>query len=402
MIKHHLLKLSVLAFALAFTGNALAQSPNTASIVVTVIDQNGAVVKSANVPVVTTATGATREALSGDEGTANIAALPLTGEYKVTVTMSGFNTQDVTGLTLRAGETATVKVKLVASGGTNQVTVYGTTEGVRTNPQIGLPLRSEQINETPIPGRKTSSLPLLNSAFRQGKGTGDLFVNQTYFITGVGSRRATTFTLDGASNDEGWGRQTQIATIPIGAIQEMSVLTNAFSSEFGWTSGPALNIVTKSGTNDLHGEGIVLVRPGSWQAKTFSTKGFCPPSVTSCVTPSTLQFISPVDIPDALQQVSGSIGGPIKTDRTFFFATADYTRQNRTTFLSTSLPAFVLPADGRLDVTGHYRQFLFDGRVDHKLMTNESLMVRFNVDRFYDDNPQDAVGGTNEIGRAHV
>lgn len=379
----------------ACLASVTAQSPNTASMIVVVVDQNGAVVRGANVSIVNTATGATREAVSGDEGTATIAALPLTGEYKVTVTMTGFSSQDVTGLALHAGETATVKVKLVASGGTSEVTVFGTTEGVRSNPQIGVPLRSEQVNETPILGRKTSTLPLLSSAFRQGKGTGDLFVNQTYFITGVGSRRATTFTLDGASNDEGWGRQTQIATIPIGAIQEMSVLTNAFSSEFGWTSGPALNIVTKSGTNNVHGEGLVLVRPGGWQAKTFSTKGFCPPSVPSCVTPSTLQAINPIDIPDALQQVSGTIGGPIKKDKTFFFATADYTRQNRTTFLSTALPAFVLPADGHLDYTGHYRQFLFDGRMDHKFTPSQTLMVRINVDRFSDDNPQDAVGGTN-------
>jgi hypothetical protein len=238
-------------------------------------------------------------------------------------------------------------------------------------------------------------LPLLNSAFRQGKGTGDLFVNQVYFITGAGSRRTTTVTLDGANNDEGWGRQTSVATIPIGAIQEMAVITNAFSAEYGWTAGPALNIVTKSGTNNLHGEGLFLMRPGDWQAETFSTNGFCPPSVSTCVTPSTLVAINPVDIPDALQQYSGTIGGPIVHDRTFFFATADYTRQNRTTFLSTSLPAFVLPADGNLAYTGHYRQFLFDGRVDHKLTSSQNLMFRVNVDRFFDDNPQDAVGGTN-------
>ena len=266
---------------------------------------------------------------------------------------------------------------------------------MRADPQIGLPLDSPQIDETPILGRKATTLPLLNSAFRQGKGTGDLFVNATYFITGVGSRRATTFTLDGANNDEGWGRQTAIATVPLGAIQEITMLSNAFSSEFGWTSGPALNIVTKSGTNDFHGEGLFLIRPGGWQAKTFSTKNFCPPSVPSCVTPATLQAINPVDIPDALQQVSGSIGGPIVKDKTFFFATADYTRQNRTTFLSTTLPAFLLPADGHLDYTGHYRQSLFDGRLDHKLTSNQTLMFRMNVDRFYDDNPQDAVGGTN-------
>jgi hypothetical protein len=175
----------------------------------------------------------------------------------------------------------------------------------------------------------------------------------------------------------------------------MAVLSNAFSAEFGWTAGPALNIVTKSGTNDIHGEGILLVRPGGWQTETFSTKGFCPPSVSTCVTPSTLQAINPVDIPDELIQVSGTIGGPIVKDKTFFFATADYTRQNRTTFLSSSLPSFVLPPDGNLDYTGHYRQFLFDGRLDHKLTSAQTLMFRFNVDRFFDDNPQDAVGGTN-------
>jgi len=298
-------------------------------------------------------------------------------------------------VTLRSGETATLKVKLLAGAQRAEITVYGTTEGVRADAQIGRRLDSSLIDETPILGRKVTTLPLLNSAFRQAKGTGDLFVNATYFVTGVGGRRSTTVLLDGANNDEGWGRQTAIATVPLGAIQEMNVLSNAFSSEFGWTSGPALNIVTKSGTNNFHGEGLFMAHPGDWQAEKFSTKNFCPSSVQTCVTPTTLQAINPVDIPDSLKQVSGSVGGPIIKDRTFFFATADYTRQDRTTFLSTSLPAFVLPADGSLDYTGHYRQFLFDGRVDHKLTSSQNLMFRLNIDRFYDDNPQDAVGGTN-------
>lgn len=372
-----------------------AQTPNTSTMIVTVVDQSGAVVKDAKISVTNTATGAVREAVSGDEGSATFAALSLTGEYRVTVHMTGFTAEDVTGLTMRAGETATVKVRLVASGGKSEVTVYGGTEGVRASPQIGLPLGAKQIDETPILGRKVTSLPLLNSAFRQGKGTGDLFVNATYFITGAGSRRTTTFTLDGANNDEGWGRQTAIATVPIGAVQEFAVLTNAFSAEFGWTAGPALNIVTKSGTNVFHGEGLFLVRPGDWQAERFSTKNFCPPSVSSCVTPTTLQAINPVDIPDALKQYSGSFGGPIIKDKTFFFATADYTRQDRTTFLSPTLPAFVLPADGHLDYTGHYRQTLVDARLDHRLTSNQTLMFRTNIDRFDDDNPQDAVGGTS-------
>jgi len=388
--------LAVFAFVAATMIMAAAQSPNTASMIVVVVDQTGAVVTDAKVSVVNTATGAVRAAVSGSDGSATIQALSLTGTYTVGVSREGFGNEERKDITLRSGETATLKVTLLVGSEKAEVTVFGTTEGVRADAQIGRRLDSPTIDETPILGRKATTLPLLNSAFRQGKGTGDLFVNATYFITGVGSRRATTFTLDGANNDEGWGRQTAIATVPIGAIQEITVLTNAFSSEYGWTSGPALNIVTKSGTNDVHGEGVFLIRPGGgWQAKTFSTRGFCPSSVPTCVTPSTLTAINPVDIPDALQQVSGSIGGPIVKDKTFFFATADYTRQNRTTFLSTTLPAFVLPADGHLDYTGHYRQFLFDGRVDHKLTSNQSLMFRFNVDRFSDDNPQDAVGGTS-------
>ncbi len=386
-----------LLLGLALVAQAgFAQSPNTASMIVDVVDQNGAVVQDAKVSVVNDATGAVRETTSGSDGSATIPALSLTGTYTVSVSKSGFGNQEQRDITLRSGETATLKVTLLVGSQQAEVIVYGTIEGVRADPQIGRRLDSPVIDELPILGRKATTLPLFNAAFRQGKGTGDLFVNATYFITGVGSRRATTFTLDGASNDEGWGRQTAIATVPLGAIQEINILSNAFSSEYGWTSGPALNIVTKSGTNTLHGEGLFLLRPGgSWQAKSFSTKGFCPSSTPGCVTPTTLTAISPVDIPDKLNQYSGSIGGPIVKDKTFFFATADYTRQNRTTFLSTSLPAFLLPADGHLDVTGHYRQFLFDGRLDHKLTSNQNLTVRFNVDRFFDDNPQDAVGGTN-------
>src|SRR5262249_42855796 len=172
-------------------------------------------------------------------------------------------------------------------------------------------LEGPAMAETPSLGRKVTTLPLLNSAFRQAKGTGDLFVNATYFVTGVGGRRQTTVLLDGANNDEGRGRQTAIATVPLGAIQEITVLSHDFASHFPWTSGPLLNIVIKPGTNGRHGEGLFMIRPGDWQAKKFSTKNFCPPSAPTCVKPPSLAAINPVDIPDALQQVSGSIGGPI-------------------------------------------------------------------------------------------
>ena len=382
--------------AIAMGGSAVfAQSPNNASIVVLVSDQSGLVVKDAKVMVTNNQTAAVREALSGADGSASFPALSLTGTYAVAVSKQGFGDESRNGITLRGGETATLRVKLLVGTEKTEVTVYGTTDGVRADSQIGRRLDSATIDETPILGRKITTLPLFNSAFRQGKGTGDLFVNATYFITGSGSRRTTTFMLDGASNDEGWGRQTMLSTVPIGAVQEVAVLTNAFSAEFGWTAGPALNIVTKSGTNAVRGEGLYLARPGGMQAKTFSTDGYCARSVPTCATPETLVAINPADLPDALNQVSASIGAPIVKDKTFFFASTDYTHQDRTTYLSPTLPAFALPADGSLTYVGHYRQKLFNARVDHKLTPSQTVMVRGNYDHFFDTNPNDAVVGTN-------
>jgi hypothetical protein len=389
-----------LCFAALFA--ASAQSPNTAALTVMVVDQSGAAIKDARVSVVNSATAATRDAVSGSDGRATFSALSLTGAYAIGVTKEGFSREELKDVTLRAGATAALTVRLSIGSEKAEVTVYGTAEGVHSDPQIGRRIDSQQIDETPILGRKISALPLLNAAFRQAKGTGDLFVNSMYSVTGVGGRRQTTTTLDGANNDEAWGRQVAIATVPLGAVQEMTVLSNAFSSEFGWTAGPALNIVTKGGTNGYHGEGLVLLRPGSMQSDGFSTKNFCAPSVFSCVTPSTLTTISAVDIPDALQQYSGSFGGPIVKNKTFFFVTNDYTRQDRTTFLSPTLPSFLLPPNGDLSYTGNYRQELLNVRLDHKIAPDQNLMFRVNVDRFYDNNPQDAVGGTNAPNVARV
>ena len=372
-----------------------AQSPNTSSIVVLVTDQSGAMVNDAKVSVINNETGALRETQSGSDGSATVSALSLTGTYMISVSKIGFGSEERNDVTLRAGETAILRVKLLVGTEKTEVTVYGTAQGVRADAQIGRRLESAAVDETPILGRKISTLPLFNSAFRQAKGTGDLFVNATYFVTGAGSRRTTTFTIDGVNNDEGWGRQTMLATLPLGAVQEMTALSNAFSAEFGFTAGPAVSIVTKSGTNQLHGEGLYLARPGGWQAKTFGIDGFCAPSVSSCLTPTTLTAINPADVPDVLNQVSASVGTAIVKDRTFFFASGDYTRQDRTTFLSTTLPAFLLPADGNLAYVGNYRQGLFNARVDHKISPNQTLMLRSSVDRFFDTNPNDAVGGTS-------
>src|SRR5207237_2727196 len=121
---------------------------------------------------------------------------------------------------------------------------------------------SEHLDELPGIGGNISAAPLRNAAFRPAKGTGDLFMNSVYFVTGAGGRREADFVVDGASGDEPWGRQTMFSTIPVGAVQEMNVMSRAFSAEFGWTSSTAVNVVTKSGSNATDGEALFLARPG--------------------------------------------------------------------------------------------------------------------------------------------
>src|SRR5689334_2604236 len=130
----------ILALLVLFAGPALAQSPNTASIGVVVVDQSDAGIKDAKVAVRNAATGATREAASDAAGNATIAALPLTGTYTVTVSKTGFGSEERKDIVLRSGETATLMVKLVVGTQRAEVVVYGTAEGVRADPQIGLRL----------------------------------------------------------------------------------------------------------------------------------------------------------------------------------------------------------------------------------------------------------------------
>ncbi len=368
---------ALLLLLLAGATPAGAQSPDTATIVISVVDPSGAAVGDATIELGNGRIGLTRRAVSGEDGHAAFPALPINGSYTLTVTKAGFSAEDLPAVTLRAGETATLRVRLLVGGAASTVTVYGTTEGVRADPQLGIRLDSREIEEIPVPGRKASYLPLLNAAFRSGKGTGDLFLNQIYFVSGAGGRREPTFVIDGATGDDPWGRQAMFSTLPMGAIEEMNVLSSAFSPEFGWTSGSAATVVTRLGSNTPHGELLYVHRPGAWEARTVSQGD---------------ASLAPADVPDVLHQVSGAAGGPLVRDRTFFFAAADYTHQDRTAYFSPAVPAALL--DGITSYDGHYRQALLDVRVDHRLDAAHRLMGRLNVDRFSDDNPQDAVSGT--------
>src|SRR6202022_2730375 len=92
-------------------------------------------------------------------------------------------------------------------------------------PQLGIYLSEQQTQETPLPNRRLTYLPLLNAANRPAINQGDIFMNQNLFTTNGAGRRQTWFEVDGSTGNDSWGRQTIFTNLPIAAVQEMTVLT---------------------------------------------------------------------------------------------------------------------------------------------------------------------------------
>ena len=248
-----------------------------------------------------------------------------------------------------------------ASGGQTEVIVFGTNQGVRADAQIGRRLDSETIDEMPILGRKVTTLPLFNSAFRQGKGTGDLFVNATYFITGVGQPPHDHLHARRRQQRRGWGRQTMLATVPVGAVQEISVLTNAFSAEFGWTAGPGDQHRHQVRHQRAARRGAVPRRgPAARRRRrsrpTASARRRCRAARRRARWRRSIRPMCPTS---SARSPARSAGRSSRTRRSSSPPPTTRTRTGRRSCRRT-LPSFVLPPDGSLSYVGHYRQKLFN------------------------------------------
>lgn len=369
----------LLFFALGFfvlfnNQSAYGQTIATSTLRGQVTDQTGGVVANAQITVTNPSLGFTRETATDNGGYYAIAQLPLTGKYQITISSPGFATKVIEDLELRADEAATINIGLSLPGNNEIVQISGTTSGVRADsPQLSTRLDLQKIDNTPVFGRKVTNLAQLDSAVRPARGTGDLFLNNFLFISNGSGRRQTTFTVDGSTGDDSWGRQTIFTNLPLSSIQEFTILTNSFSAEYGRTAGGAVSIVTKSGTNDLHSDLLLLFRPTDIQARTT---------------------LAPTNTDDRLVQFSGVVSGPIVKDRTHFLVGVEYNSQNRDAVITSPLAAGLF--------TGEFRQTLFLARIDHQLNNKNILTGKLNFDRFSDTNPADAVGGLNLPSAARI
>jgi outer membrane receptor for ferrienterochelin and colicin len=355
---------SVLA-VLAIAFPLLAQAPNTATIRGRVTDETGAPIPGALVTVLNRAAGYHRKATSRTDGSYVVPYLPLTGAYGVEIALTGFAPKEKGGLVLRAGETMLVDAVLRPLGVRSDLTVSGSTENVRgDSAQLGARVDPATIATTPVLGRKVTSLPLLSSQVRPARGTGDLFLGATLFVSGSGGRRQTTYSIDGVTADDAWGRQTMFTSVPFAAIEELGVVTSTAPADFGRTTGNALNLITRTGSNNYRSDLTLVARPGGWQ-----------PSAP----------VTGLSASDALTQGSALVSGPLAKDRLFFTAAAEYTSQKRDSEVTSPLAPQIH--------TGDIGQTLVLARVDGVMNESHRATLRFSSDTLSDTNPADAVGG---------
>ncbi len=352
----------------------LAQTPDTAALRGQVQDATHAVVPGAAVTVLNTLTGLRRTATSNERGEFSLEALPVAGDYEVTTAKGGFSPATLAHVALGGGSTARVLIQLDVSGAREAVMVEGAAADVTiAQPEVGIRLSPEEIEGTPLLNRRITYLPLLNAANRPAINQGDIFMNQNLFTTNGGGRRQQAFVVDGANGNDSWGRQTIFTNIPEEAVQEMSVLTQSFSAEYGSSTGSVVNIATKSGGDRLHGDALELYRPAGIEAQ---LAGFNASNATSGN-----QLTG-----DQLAQTAASLSGRLlKDDPTHFFFAGEFSRQRRTSPVTSAL------APGNF--VGQYRDLLGDLRFDRQFSAANNAFLRIGADGFYDTNPNGIVGG---------
>jgi hypothetical protein len=253
-----------------------AQSASTAQLNGTVKDQSGAAMPGVTVTATQTATGLVRTAVTDDSGSYVLQNLPV-GPYRFEATLQGFRTYAQTGIVLEVGANPTLAVTLELGQLEETVSVQGTAALVETrNPGIGQVITNEQVLELPLNGRQLSELIFGAGLATGGKGTGDApggnvlnsgvrsYPNVTISVAG-GTSNGMTYTLDGGTHNDPMNNLNLPLPFP-DAMQEFKVETSALPAQYGHHSAAAVNAVTKSGTNVLHGSGFEFFRDDSLNA----------------------------------------------------------------------------------------------------------------------------------------
>src|SRR3954470_10865819 len=222
-----------------------------------VTDASGGAVPGANVVIVNTGTNAVSQATTNNEGFFTAPSLPV-GGYSVTVEKTGFKKSVRNGITLQVDQRAEVNFRLDIGETTEAIEVTGEAPLVDTSSAtVGKVVENRRIADLPLNGRNALALVMLTPGVKSQAGpTNSGFVDRGTALSAVsingGPRSLNSFIIDGGNNNSAYLADINVNPT-VDAVQEFKVQSNVMSSEFGFTAGGVVNIVTKSGTNPPHG-----------------------------------------------------------------------------------------------------------------------------------------------------
>jgi outer membrane receptor protein involved in Fe transport len=373
-----LLSVFALAALVAASSAAPARAQSaTGSIEGSIVDQTGAVMPGVTVTAVQSTTGLTRTTVSDDNGLFRLLLLPV-GIYDVTADLSGFNSRKLPEVTVNVGQTVTLRMQMAVSGVAETVNVSGGTPIIETSrSQVSSTITESAVQNLPVNGRNFIDFALLTPGVTRDVRTGD--------ISFAGQRGTlNSLVVDGADNNNTFFGQTVGRTgsgrapyqFSQDAVKEFQVNSNSFSAEYGRAGGAVINVVTKSGTNDLRGSIFEFYRDKALNANNAIN-----------------ELNNRPKSPYHYNQFGGTLGGPIRPNRDFFFFNYDGQRNTQPNVVFLNLPANT-PGDpatqagiARLQPLAEswnrkLDQDVFLIKTDHELNDNNRLSFRYNQQNF--------------------
>ena len=343
-----------LALSLVPASAARAQQ-TTGSISGRIVDAQGAAIPGVTVTVTSTQTGFSRTDVSDSEGIYRLNALPV-GTYDLVAELAGFNRVESRGIVVNVGQTLDMNLALGVASVQENVTVTGETPLIETRSSaVGGVVDVARIENLPLNGRQFANLavtvPGVGLGFHSDPTKSSQFSPQ---ING-GNGRNVNYQIDGGdNNDDTVGGLLQ--NFPLEAIQEFNFVTQRFKAEYGRSNGGVMNIVTKSGTNNMRGSLFTLFRDKSLNGQTFSE-----------------QIVNAEKQDYRRYQSGGSIGGPILMNRAHFFFAIERTQQDTKQTVDTR--GLFPSQDGIYPI--ELRETLLTGKVTANLSPQHYLAVRY-------------------------
>ncbi len=365
----------VVVAGLTLPAPALAQG-NVGVIDGRVLDQSKAAVPGATITAKNVDTGLTRTAVVSPTGTYRIPALPA-GTYEVSASLTGFSTQVTKDVPVRVGDTATVDFAMKLGAVTETVEVVAETPMVQaTTSDVGQVITEKMVENIPLNGRKFQDLSLLVPGTRPANYYDPTKSEVGGISYGGGSGRSVSINVDGGDNNDGVvkGLLQQFSNE---AIQEYKVTTQRYSAEYGRSVGGVVNVITKSGTNQLQGSAFVFARNQALNARTYFEEQTNTPK------------------PDfSQQQFGGTLGGPIQKDKAHFFLSYEGNRRDMSSLIYTN---GVLP-DQEGPITKPFRDHLVTAKLNFEVSKNNSIVVRYALES--NNRKNDFTGGNQLASQA--